>query len=58
MLCTNETCHSEASVQLTQTVVRPTWFCPYCAAKVLVATNKRSFKTTSELRNCEYELKK
>lgn len=48
MRCSNEKCHDDANVQLTQTVQRSTWMCGYCAAKFLSVTNPHSFKTIKE----------
>lgn len=57
MKCQNDKCHTEASVLLTQNVLRPTWLCPYCAAGLLRVSNPDSFKTIREKPICDYRKK-
>lgn len=57
MQCENLSCHTEASVRLCQNLNKPTWLCPYCAAKTLRAVNSQSFKTVREHSMFDYSKK-
>lgn len=57
-MCETDTCNSEACVQLTQNLLKPTWFCTYCAEKTLRATgNGKSFLTIKQQSLIDYKAK-